>query len=226
MLKNFSMPMSAPKPASVMTKPSGPASLSATWSATMEEFPVAMLAKGPAWTMTGVDSAVCMRVGMMASFMSTVMAPPAPRSSAVMGAPFLEYPTTIAPSFSRISLRLVASASTAMTSEATVMSNPVARLCCFLAPFTPMVSGTVSFFPRPTSTFRRCRSQVSMTRCHVTVSGSMSSLTNLEISSSVSSFGSVFSTPSFRSRRNITGANPFFSGHSRRKSAASDWADS
>ena len=47
MFMNFSAPMSAPKPASVTTKPSGPTSFSASASATMDELPCAMLAKGP-----------------------------------------------------------------------------------------------------------------------------------------------------------------------------------
>lgn len=45
---NFSAPMSAPKPASVTTKPSFPTSLSAMASAITDEFPCAMFAKGPA----------------------------------------------------------------------------------------------------------------------------------------------------------------------------------
>mmetsp|Transcript_14808 Transcript_14808/g.41264 ORF Transcript_14808/g.41264 Transcript_14808/m.41264 type:complete len:252 (+) Transcript_14808:625-1380(+) len=101
MLKNFSIPISAPNPASVTQNPSGPTSLRAISSATTDEFPVAMLANGPAWTKTGVRSTVCMSVGMMASFIKTVRAPPQPKSSAVTGSPFRENPTTIAPSFSR-----------------------------------------------------------------------------------------------------------------------------
>lgn len=41
----------------------------------------------PACTRTGVSSRVCIRVGSMASFISTVRAPPTPKSSAVTGAP-------------------------------------------------------------------------------------------------------------------------------------------
>ena len=59
MLKNFSAPMSAPKPASVTRK-------SPEWmpirSATTDELPWAMLPNGPAWTSTGVFSSVCMQV--------------------------------------------------------------------------------------------------------------------------------------------------------------------
>jgi len=43
MLKNFSIPISAPKPASVTTKPSFPTSFNAILSATIEEFPCARL---------------------------------------------------------------------------------------------------------------------------------------------------------------------------------------
>ena len=56
MLKNFSIPMSAPKPASVTTNPWFPTSLRAILSAKIDEFPWAMLANGPAWTKTGVPS--------------------------------------------------------------------------------------------------------------------------------------------------------------------------
>ena len=61
MLKKRSAPMSAPKPASVMRK-------SPAWipirSATTDEFPWAMLPKGPACTSTGVFSSVCSRLGL------------------------------------------------------------------------------------------------------------------------------------------------------------------
>lgn len=56
MLKNFSIPMSAPNPASVTTNPSSPTSFRAILSARIEELPWAMLANGPAWTNTGVPS--------------------------------------------------------------------------------------------------------------------------------------------------------------------------
>ena len=82
MLKKRSAPMSAPKPASVMRK--SPPRIPIL-SATMEELPVAMLPKGPAWTSTGVFSSVCIRFGFIASFSITAMAPAAFRSSAVIG---------------------------------------------------------------------------------------------------------------------------------------------
>mmetsp|Transcript_3448 Transcript_3448/g.5023 ORF Transcript_3448/g.5023 Transcript_3448/m.5023 type:complete len:387 (+) Transcript_3448:543-1703(+) len=215
MLKNFSMPMSAPKPASVITNPSGPASFSATWSATMELFPWAMFAKGPACTITGVRSTVCISVGMSASFMSTVRAPPTPRSSAVTGAPARLMATTMRPSRSRMSRRLVVRARMAMISEATVMSKPVSRL-------RPFSVGAC-----PTVTPRTCRSQVSITRFQVMVVGSMSRRANRPRSSSVSASGSVFSMPSLASRASMGLAKAFLpslpAGTSRRKSASSLW---
>jgi hypothetical protein len=69
----------------------------------------------------------CISVGRMASFMSTVSAPPAPRSSAVTGRPALSLATTIRPRRSLRSPRLSARASTAMISLLTVMSKPVER---------------------------------------------------------------------------------------------------
>mmetsp|Transcript_10285 Transcript_10285/g.14878 ORF Transcript_10285/g.14878 Transcript_10285/m.14878 type:complete len:212 (-) Transcript_10285:631-1266(-) len=195
MLQNFSSPMSAPKPASVSTYPSGPTIFIAIWSATTEEFPCAMFANGPACTNTGVPSKVCMRFGIIASFISTVSAPPTPRSSAVTGSPRVEKPTIIAPRRSLISLMPVESAKIAMISEATVMSKPVSRILPFSVVF------------KPTVIFRRNRSFTSTTRCSLILDGSMSKRTNLLISASVSSLGSVFSIASFFSLRNITGAN-------------------
>mmetsp|Transcript_35569 Transcript_35569/g.39648 ORF Transcript_35569/g.39648 Transcript_35569/m.39648 type:complete len:286 (-) Transcript_35569:734-1591(-) len=189
MLKNFSIPMSAPKPASVTQNPSGPISLRAIWSATTELFPVAILANGPACTRTGVLSTVCISVGIMASFINTVNAPPQPRSSAVTGSPCREYPTTIAPSFSRRSFRSFANANTAITSDATVISNPVLRSCWIRSPSFSFFDFTVSFGPCPTVILRKCRSHVSKTRCHVIVSGSRSSLAKLDFSSGVNSSG-------------------------------------
>ncbi len=56
-------------------------------SATIEELPWAMLAKGPAWTKQGVPSVVCMSEGLIASRMMTVAAPAHRASSAVMPVP-------------------------------------------------------------------------------------------------------------------------------------------
>mmetsp|Transcript_14112 Transcript_14112/g.40620 ORF Transcript_14112/g.40620 Transcript_14112/m.40620 type:complete len:237 (+) Transcript_14112:707-1417(+) len=221
MLKNFSIPMSAPKPASVTQNPSDPTNFSAISSATTEEFPVAMLANGPACTKTGVRSTVCINVGMIASFIKTVKAPPHPRSSAVIGTPFFEYPTTIAPSFSRKSFKSLANANTAITSLATVMSKPVFRSCCTRSP-SLVADLTVSLGPWPIVTFRKWRSQVSNTRCQVMESGSRSSRAKADFSSSVKSSGAfVSSMPNFRSRRFMAGENGLPSGHRRLKRASS-----
>jgi len=186
------MPMSAPNPASVTTYPSGPTSLSAILSATIDELPWAMLANGPACTNTGVPSRVCMSVGLTASFMRTVIAPATPKSSAVTGilGSFLDDATTMRPNLSRMSLKLVVRASTAMISLATVMSNCVSLVWPF------------SVGDCPTVIFRRNLSLVSITLFHVIVSGSMSSLTNASLSSSVKESGSpdLCSNPSLANR--------------------------
>mmetsp|Transcript_165 Transcript_165/g.340 ORF Transcript_165/g.340 Transcript_165/m.340 type:complete len:223 (+) Transcript_165:922-1590(+) len=180
----------------------------------IEELPCAILANGPACTSTGVPSSVCIRVGMMASFISTVSAPPMPKSSAVTGSPALLDPTTMRPRRSRISAMEVVRARMAMISLATVMSNCVLRVWPF------------SREPSPTVIERRNRSLVSITRFHVSVLESMSKRANFSFSSGVSVSGSVLSMPSFFRRRNITGANvrlPFLSaGHRRLNSASVD----
>mmetsp|Transcript_4788 Transcript_4788/g.16492 ORF Transcript_4788/g.16492 Transcript_4788/m.16492 type:complete len:219 (+) Transcript_4788:2884-3540(+) len=213
MLTNFSSPMSAPNPASVTTNPPSPTSLSATLSATMELLPCAMLANGPACTSTGVPSSVCISVGWIASFIITHRAPPMPRSSAVMGSSALDVPTTMLPSRSRMSRSDVVSASTAMISEATVMSNPVWRVYPFSAA------------PSPTVSVRRKRSFVSTTRRHVILSGSKSRRANADFSASVSVSGSVLSIPSFFRRFSITLAKLrlpcLLAGQRRLKSASS-----
>mmetsp|Transcript_14050 Transcript_14050/g.41869 ORF Transcript_14050/g.41869 Transcript_14050/m.41869 type:complete len:268 (-) Transcript_14050:1060-1863(-) len=230
MSKHFSPPMSAPKPASVTTKPSGPTNLRAALSATTELLPCAMFAKGPACTSTGVPSTVCMSVGIKASRMSTVTAPPTPRSSTETNAPAwgpsaLERPTTMRPRRFRRSSMSAASARTAMISEATAMSKPVSRV----RPF--------SVGARPTSTPRRKRSHVSRTRFQVMVPGSTSSRAKRtrsasERSSASSSAGPV--TPRRSSRARCEGASGRFTGDalsllggtSRSKRAASFCVDS
>mmetsp|Transcript_25213 Transcript_25213/g.62247 ORF Transcript_25213/g.62247 Transcript_25213/m.62247 type:complete len:285 (-) Transcript_25213:875-1729(-) len=134
-LTNFSRPMSAPNPASVMTKPPLPTMGSAIWSAMMDELPDAMLAKGPACTSTGVPSTVCSSVGFRASRISATSAPVMPRSSAVTGTPCMSGATTMLPRRASMSDRDVVMASTAMISDATVMSNPVWRVCPFSVEF-------------------------------------------------------------------------------------------
>ena len=86
-----------------------------------------MLPNGPAWMIAGVPSRVCTRLGLMASRSSTAIAPAACRSSAVTGRPSRAWPTTMRPSRTRRSFSEVQSASTAITSEAAVMSNPLCR---------------------------------------------------------------------------------------------------
>jgi hypothetical protein len=90
-----------------------------------------MFANGPACTNTGVPSNVCINVGLIASFINTVSAPPTPRSSAVTGFPSLEFATTIFPRRSRMSPSDPASAKIAMISLATAISNPVSRVLPF-----------------------------------------------------------------------------------------------
>ena len=84
MLNSFSMPMSEPKPDSVIT---WSPSLSPIRSATSDELPCAMFANGPACIRQGWPSSVWIRFGLSASLRSTAMAPAAPRSSAVTGLP-------------------------------------------------------------------------------------------------------------------------------------------
>ncbi len=120
MSKNFSAPMSAPKPASV-TRMSLPAS--AARSARIELLPWAMLANGPQWTKAGPPSSVCIRLGLRASFKRTAIEPATLRSSAVIGVPSFFVASTIRPSRARRSLRSDARARIAMTSDATVITN-------------------------------------------------------------------------------------------------------
>mmetsp|Transcript_27783 Transcript_27783/g.51879 ORF Transcript_27783/g.51879 Transcript_27783/m.51879 type:complete len:212 (+) Transcript_27783:1118-1753(+) len=187
------------------------------WSAMMELLPCAMLAKGPAWTIMGVCSSVCMRFGLIASFISTVRAPVTPRSSAVTAFPFLSRATTILEKRSRMSAKDVARARIAMISDATVMSIPVARMWSF------------SFGPMPTRILRTKRSLVSITRRHMMLCGSMSRRTNLDFSSSVRASASSFSMPRRLRRRIMMGeryAFPSLLGTMRRHRALSDCVDS
>lgn len=124
-LQNFSKPMSEPNPASVTTKPCSPTSFNANSSETIEEFPWAIFAKGPAWIKTGFDSTVYIRVGIIASFINTVKAPPTPRSSAVIASPFVFRAITMFPNLSLISFKSFARARIIMISLATEISKPV-----------------------------------------------------------------------------------------------------
>ena len=93
----------------------------------IELFAWAMLPNGPAWIRTGWPSSVCTRFGLMASFMITVIAPATWRSSAVTGRPARSSATTILPSRARRSRRSLASAKTAMISDAAVITNWFSR---------------------------------------------------------------------------------------------------
>mmetsp|Transcript_44470 Transcript_44470/g.110704 ORF Transcript_44470/g.110704 Transcript_44470/m.110704 type:complete len:250 (-) Transcript_44470:235-984(-) len=153
-----------------------------------------MLANGPAWTNTGVPSSVCSRVGISASFISTVMAPPTPKSSAVIASPFLLDATTALPSLSRRSGRSWARARMAMASDATAMSKPVSR-------------GAFSFSPFPMVIPLSALSLTSTTRRVMMVSGSMSRRANAPFCSAVNESPSISgSMPSLASLFFMTGA--------------------
>mmetsp|Transcript_10809 Transcript_10809/g.32811 ORF Transcript_10809/g.32811 Transcript_10809/m.32811 type:complete len:224 (-) Transcript_10809:379-1050(-) len=127
---------------------------------------------------------------------------------------------TILPRRSRMSSREVVRASTAMISEATVMSKPVAR-------GVPLPS----FGPVPTVTPRTWRSHVSSTRCQVMVSGSMSRRAKRPLSSGDMAAGSRSVMPSFSRRRIWAGQKRFTpsfleAGTRRLKSCSSVWVPS
>ncbi|KAH3672250.1 hypothetical protein WICMUC_004345 [Wickerhamomyces mucosus] len=150
-----------------------------------------MLANGPAWTNTGVPSKVCIIFGLMASFNRAVRAPAAPISSQVIGTPCFDEATTILPNLSLISSNELAKAKIAIHSEATEISNPV-----FLV--NPLSVGA-----SPTVIPLKNLSFISTTLLQVMVSGSISNLTNCEISSSDKSSGLILSIPNFSNLLNI-----------------------
>ncbi len=92
----------------------------------MEDWPTAMLANGPAWTMQGWYSAVHIRVGLMVLRIQAVMAPPTSRSPVVTGLPFLSKATVISSSRLRRSARSLMMERMAISSEETAIPN---RLC-------------------------------------------------------------------------------------------------
>ena len=98
-----------------------------------------MLAKGPPCTNAGVPSIVCTRLGFMASLSSTHMAPSAFISAQVTGLESYVYPTTIRPKRAFRSLSESAKHSTAITSEATVMSNPSSLGTPLVLPPSPLI---------------------------------------------------------------------------------------
>ena len=158
--KNFSAPISAPKPASVTT-----ISLvaSAARSAMIELFPCAIFANGPACTKAGPPSSVCSRFGLIASRSSAAIAPATFRSSVVTGFPSVVSATTMRPRRARKSEMSDASASTAITSLATVITVSDSRTTPFSRP------------PRPMIVLRMARSLMSTTRGQVMARRSMPS---------------------------------------------------
>ena len=87
-----------------------------------------MFANGPQCMSTGWPSSVCTRFGLIASLSSTVIAPAAPRSSAVIALPpSNEYAAVTRDIRWRRSWRSRETAMIAITSEAAVMSKPVSR---------------------------------------------------------------------------------------------------
>ena len=134
-------------------------------------------------------------MGLMASFMSATSAPVMPRSSAVTGWPLVLGATTMPPSRRSMSASEVVMASTAMISDATVMSKPVSLTCPFSVGFCPTVI------------LRRNLSFMSTTRRHEIFSRSMSSLAKATRSSAVRASGSVLSMPSLLSLPSMDAAN-------------------
>ena len=128
-----------------------------------------MLANGPAWMKAGVFSIVCIRLGLSVSRISTVAAPAACMSSAVIGAPCRSKATTmLADPRAQVLERLdvivpVTSARIAISSLATMMSKPVWRGKPFASPPWPIVMS------------RRKRSLTSITRRIWMRAGSISS---------------------------------------------------
>ena len=103
MSKNFSAPMSAPKPGlgdQDVASPRAPRGRRGC-----ELLPWAMLANGPQWTNAGPPSSVCIRLGLSASLSRTVIEPATLRSSAVIGVPSRFVARTIRPRRARRSLR-------------------------------------------------------------------------------------------------------------------------
>ena len=86
--------------------------------------PVSDVREGPAWTIAGTPSSVWIRFGFSASFRRTAIAPAAPRSSAVTGAPSRSDDPD-PPERTRSSERSPAVARIPIVSEAAVMSKPV-----------------------------------------------------------------------------------------------------
>ena len=152
MSKNFSAPRSAPNPASVSTTSHR---ASASFVATTELQPWAMLPNGPQWMKAGPPSSVCTRFGLMASFRSSVIAPWALRSLARTGALSRVRPTMTRAQRCSRSSRPLASAMIAMISEPGMITKRSSRVGPALSP------------PSPTMMLRSARSFMSMVRGQV-----------------------------------------------------------
>ena len=137
-----------------------------------------MLANGPACTNAGVPSSVCIRLGLMASFISTVSAPAQPRSSAVTGSPclFERHHHAAQP------LAHVVEAGRQRQDRHDLAGDRDVK--AGLAASRPFSCG-----PSPIVISRSMRSLMSTTRRQVIVAGSMSSRTKRLISSGVRSSG-------------------------------------
>ena len=129
--RNFSAPRSAPNPASVTTTS---ASFNPSRVAITLLQPCAMLANGPPCTNAGEPSKVCTRLGASASFNSTDIAPSALTSEAVTFLPSRVCATIILPRRACKSARFFDRQNTAITSDATVISNPSSRGKPFATP--------------------------------------------------------------------------------------------
>ena len=108
--------------------------------------------------MAGVCSRLCTKFGFIASFKSTVKAPSAFKSLAVIGLLSFVYPTIMFPILLFKSFKSVARQNIAIISDATDISNPSSL-------------GTIFFsFESPVSTFLSCLSFKSTHLFHTTLS--------------------------------------------------------
>ena len=129
----------------------------------IEDWPTAMLAKGPACTKQGLYSAVHMRVGLIVLRMKAAIALPTSRSPVVTGLPLLSKATVIL--FRRFfrSARSLATERIAMHSEPTAIPN----FDCIIKPSV--------LPPMPMIILRRLWAQKSIIHPISTRVGSMSS---------------------------------------------------
>ena len=135
-------------------------------SAIIELLPCAIFANGPACIIAGVLSSVCTRFGFIASFIITATLPATFRSPIVTGLPSVLYATTVLATRAFRSCKSLASASIAIISEATVMSNLVSL----------SIPNSFGSLLSPIRTLRSARSLTSRTLGHIILSGSILSL--------------------------------------------------